>query len=302
MRGFHGAGKRRSYFEGWYFKQQNGRDTVALIPAFHRDKTGKPSASLQILTDTESASLPFPAEAFYASRNKLMIRIGDCLFSEHGCLLDARKDGFEIHGQLDYGPFRRPKYDMMGPFRYVPFMECRHSVFSLIHSVNGDLVINGKTISFRGGTGYAEGDRGTSFPGRYLWAQCCRGKESFMVSVADIPFYGIHFVGCLGFWYLNGKEHRIGTYAGARPLHMDGKKIVLRQGRVLLCIEALENHGQPLKAPHFGSMSQTIHESAACRVHFHASERQKVLFDFESSQASFESHWEKNDILQQGSS
>ncbi|WZL77765.1 hypothetical protein QBE55_09405 [Eubacteriales bacterium mix99] len=301
MRSFHGAGKCRSYFEGWYFKQQNGRDTVALIPAFHRDETGKPSASLQILTDTESVSLPFPAEAFSAERNRLKIRIGDCFFSEQGCRLDAKKDDFEIHGQLNYGPFRKPKYDMMGPFRFVPFMECRHSVFSLIHSVNGDLVINGKTILFRGGTGYAEGDRGTSFPGRYLWAQCCRGRESFMVSVADIPFFGNSFVGCLGFWYQDGKEHRIGTYAGARPLHMDEKKIVLRQGRVLLCIEALEARGQPLKAPQFGNMSRTIHESAACRVYFHASDRQRVLFDFESSQASFESNWEKSGTAQQKS-
>ncbi|HBG76112.1 MAG TPA: hypothetical protein DDW86_04040, partial [Clostridiales bacterium] len=51
----------------------------------------------------------------------------------------------------------------------------------------------------------------------------------------------------------------------------------------------LEARGQPLKAPQFGNMSRTIHESAACRVYFHASDRQRVLFDFESSQASFES-------------
>ena len=141
MGSFHGERKRRSYFEGWYFKQQNGRDTVALIPAFHRDESGKPSASLQILTDTESDSdsfcLDFPPEAFCADRRKLLVRTGNCIFSERGCRLDGKDSDFEIHGDLEYSPFFRPKYDIMGPFRFVPFMECRHSVFSLVHRVNG---------------------------------------------------------------------------------------------------------------------------------------------------------------------
>ena len=34
---FYGS-SRLPYFEGWYLKQQNGRDTVALIPAIHIDR------------------------------------------------------------------------------------------------------------------------------------------------------------------------------------------------------------------------------------------------------------------------
>ena len=36
---FYGS-SRLPYFEGWYLKQQNGRDTVALIPAIHIDRRG----------------------------------------------------------------------------------------------------------------------------------------------------------------------------------------------------------------------------------------------------------------------
>ena len=291
MHSFHGTNKRRSYFEGWYFKHQNGRDTAALIPAFHTDETGKPSASLQVLTDLESVSLDFPAEAFLADRHRLLVRLGDCLFSELGCILDVKTEDYQIRGKLYYGPFLRPKYDIMGPFRFVPFMECRHSVFSLFHRVNGDLIINGREIHFDEGTGYTEGDRGVSFPGRYLWTQCCRNGNSIMLSVADIPFLGGSFIGCIGFLLLNGKEHRIGTYLGAKLLHISENKIVLRQDRLILCIEAQENRAQPLRAPHFGNMTRTIHESAACSVHFHCSFRQKTLFDFVSDQASFENHW-----------
>lgn len=46
-----GSFKRpRGYFKGWYFKQQNDTDTVALIPAFHTDDCGNSSASLQVIT------------------------------------------------------------------------------------------------------------------------------------------------------------------------------------------------------------------------------------------------------------
>ena len=55
-------------------------------------------------------------------------------------------------------------YDIMVPFRWVPGMECRHSVFSMKHSVNGEIRINGKSYLFHHGTGYWEGDRGRSFP------------------------------------------------------------------------------------------------------------------------------------------
>ena len=64
MHSFHGTGKRRSYFEGWYFKQQNEEDTVALIPAFHVNATGQASASLQVITNEGSCYVSFPNRHF----------------------------------------------------------------------------------------------------------------------------------------------------------------------------------------------------------------------------------------------
>ena len=46
-------------FEGWYFKQQNASQTVALIPALHQEPNGQRAASLQIITDDESYIVPF---------------------------------------------------------------------------------------------------------------------------------------------------------------------------------------------------------------------------------------------------
>ena len=49
---YHGATRRRSYFEGWYLKHQtqSGR-ALSLIPALHIDAEGRRTASLQVITE-----------------------------------------------------------------------------------------------------------------------------------------------------------------------------------------------------------------------------------------------------------
>ena len=47
--------------------------------------------------------------------------------------------GLNVNGRLDFGTLTPIKYDIMGPFALVPFMECRHSVISMRHPVWGAL-------------------------------------------------------------------------------------------------------------------------------------------------------------------
>ena len=68
MKYFYGANKKKSYFEGWYLKQQNQRDTLAFIPAWHVDRKGRAQASLQVIANQDCWSLDYPAEAFAAAR------------------------------------------------------------------------------------------------------------------------------------------------------------------------------------------------------------------------------------------
>lgn len=104
----------------------------------------------------------------------------------------------------------------MGPFRYVPFLQCRHSVFSMRHSVHGQFCVNGTTYIFQNATGYIEGDRGYSFPRKYAWTQCSFPGGALMLSIADIPFCGFHFTGIISIVHLQGKEYRLATYLGAK--------------------------------------------------------------------------------------
>ena len=171
-------------------------------------------------------------------------------------------------GKLDFGQLWPLKYDIMGPFALVPFMECRHSVWSMRHSVTGNVWINGQKYSFDNAWGYWEGDRGWSFPKEYVWTQCCFRGGSLMLSVADIPMAGIHFTGIIGVVLWQGKEYRIATYLGAKVVQMHNKMIRVMQGSLELEVRLLEASERPLKAPVKGDMIRTIHESASCRAFY----------------------------------
>lgn len=291
MYSFHGSKKHHSYFEGWYLKQQNDDSAVAFIPAFHVSEDGKQSASLQVITKEISYHIKYPIQKFKASQNRFRVQIGDNLFSEYGCRLNCKIKGFEMRGSLRYSPFRKPDYDIMGPFRYVPFMECRHSVFSLTHAVSGSISINDKEYSFSNDIGYMEGDRGNSFPKRYIWTGCNWGENCVMVSIADIPFFGGSFIGCIGSILLKGKEYRIATYLGVKLLHLSENMIYLSQGYLTLLVELLEPNTKPLYAPQNGKMERTIHESIACKVRYTCIYKEKIIFQFSSNQASYEGSW-----------
>ncbi len=275
----------RDYFCGWYIKCQNGRQTVAFIAAYHITNNVK-SCSLQIITDDGAWNVEYPYGEFHMDENG--VTIGLNVFTKQGCHLDVREENLTVTGDLAFGDFAPIAYDIMGPFKYVPFMECRHSVFSMKHTVDGALCINGEAFPFDMGVGYIEGDRGYSFPKDYVWTQCCFPEGSIMLSVADIPFCGIHFNGVICVIHHEGREYRLATYLGARAVKIRDGEVVIRQGRKMLTVRRLEIKGHPLAAPVSGSMSRTIRESAACRTYYHYQEDGKTVFEFESHQAAFE--------------
>jgi len=290
MRSFYGAEKRRSYFEGWYFKQQNDTETVAFIPAWHVDSAGRSSASLQVITGGGSYCADFPARAFEADETRLLVRVGASVFSSRGCKLDLQTEGLSVQGMLRYGPLLSPRGDIMGPLCHVPFLPCRHGVFSLRHTVSGTLTLNGTPIVFDNGTGYLEGDRGRSFPRRYLWTQCLFPGGSLMLSAAEFPFPG--FTGCVGFVLTGGQEYRIATYRGGTAESVSNRALVLRQGGLMVRAELLGGDAHSLRAPQAGCMTRTIREGAACRVHYVCTQNGRTLLDLISDQAGFEGNWD----------
>lgn len=48
----------------------------------------------------------------------------------------------------------------MGQFQWFANTECAHSVFSMRHTLHGQVQINNDVLDFNGGIGYIEADRG----------------------------------------------------------------------------------------------------------------------------------------------
>ena len=161
---YHGQHREHSYFEGWYFKQQANGRTLAVIPGISMAADGRKTAFIQVITESASHFVAYPFSAFEARRSPLGVRIGQSVFTAEGLFLDIREPDLTLRGKLHYGELTPLESDIMGPFRSMPLMECRHRVISMRHTVQGRLNYQGETLVFDGGVGYMEMDWGTSFP------------------------------------------------------------------------------------------------------------------------------------------
>lgn len=281
------------YFEGWYFKQQSEESSIALIPAVHRERGQIKKASLQIITNEESFVIDYPFTAVDFQTNPLSVRLGKSFFSNNGITVNVESKECQLKGQLKFSQMIAPKKDIMGPFAKVPFMQCRHSLFSMKHKVTGILELNHKKIDFSQGLGYIEGDRGRSFPKEYLWTQCFFSQNeatngSVMLAVADIPMPWGSFTGTIGFLLWKGKEYRFATYYGARIFSLTKNSVEIVQGVYKLRVELIESKHHDLNAPVVGGMNRQIKESICCRANYKFFEGERLLLDVTSDKASFE--------------
>ena len=273
------------YFCGWYFRCQSESQTIALIPAIHI-AGGKRTGSIQIISDNGCWNTVLPDGSVNAKTP--CAALGKSRFREDGLRLSLHDEAVDAEGELRFGAFTPLRYDIMGPFRYVPFMECRHSVFSMRHRVSGHLRVNGTDYRFENDSGYIEGDRGSSFPRQYAWTQCFLDGGSLMLSVAEIPLGPVRFTGIIGAVCLHGHEYRLATYLGARVMKCAGGELVIRQGDMTLTAALLEKNAAELCAPENGAMTRLIRENAACRARYELMKGSQKLLSTEVENAAFE--------------
>ncbi len=102
----------------------------------------------------------------------------------------------------------------MGPYGWIPMMECNHGVVSLDHELTGILKVDGTPMDFTGGRGYAEKDWGKSFPAGYVWMQSnhfTADRTSFVGSIAIVPWLFSAFpgfiIGLLARWSTASIRH-----------------------------------------------------------------------------------------------
>jgi tocopherol cyclase len=282
---FQGAAKTRRYFEGWYFKLLNKDQSAALaiIPGVAMDETGQKQAFIQVLDGKKQTARyhKFEFESFVSSTTKFHISIGNNSFSANHIELDLPG----LSGRLDFAqtvPWPSPWYSpgIMGPFAFVPFMECYHGIVSMDHAITGDFTVDGKVTSFSGGRGYTEKDWGRSFPSAYVWMQSNHFSLpgiSVKASVARIPWIRNSFTGFIAGIWLHDRLIRFTTYNGTslRKLRIDLTKIelVLENKRYLLSIVAWRDAATSLASPLQGLMDGRIEESMTSRLEIKLTDR-----------------------------
>jgi len=277
------------YFEGFYVRCTTESDSLAVI--FGRQKSGKDASSfIQIITKDASFGVTYGTNVqCIFKEKKFEVRVGDSFADKSGLSLDIDAENFSVKGRVNFGEFTKIKYGCMGPLSALPLMECKHYVVSMKHTLQGQIVLNGKEYDFDDGIGYIEGDKGKSFPQKYFWSQCSDKGISLFASAARIPYLGIRFMGTICVAHFEDKEYRFATYLGAKVKQIDEKNLRIRQGKRELTVEVLdEKKGLPLAAPSLGKMTRVIKESLMRTVCYRLTNGEKVLFDFTSNLAAHE--------------
>lgn len=275
---FQGWGKKRNYFEGWYFKIVSGdeRTALALIPGIAMDKKGNKQAFIQVLDGVNKTAVyhRFDANLFKPAEGRFNLEIGANSFSENHLHLNLPG----LQGRLLFEnnvPWPKKIYSpgIMGPYAFAPFMECYHGIVSMDHTITGELFIENKFVVFENGRGYIEKDWGHSFPSAYFWMQSNHFTKpgiSLKCSVAKIPWITKSFTGFIGGLWLHDKLFRFTTYNGTklRQSFADEKKVVLvlENNQYLLEILAHRDKSTCLASPIGGLMDGRIEESMTATI------------------------------------
>jgi tocopherol cyclase len=275
---FHGDVLTAPFFEGWYIKLVTAdlSEAFAFIPGISITKDGAGShAFVQVLNGSsgEVQVVDYPVDEFYWDPRAFDVHIGGSHFSLEGINLDLNTENGAIHGSVRFGkmiswPVMFHSPGVMGPFGWLPFMECNHGVLGLDHALEGAWQFGDRVVDFSGGRGYIEKDWGSAFPKRWIWMQTNHFSQrgtSLTASVAVVPMFGFAFNGLIVGLYHQGKLHAFTTYNGAKVIRQElddnGVELVFERGMERLRVKGTRKAGGVLKAPTLAGMDRRIVES-----------------------------------------
>ncbi len=256
---------------------------IAIIPGVAMDESGQRQSFIQVLdgTDKSAEYHKFAFDSFQAKKGIHQVHISDNIFSRDSIQLHLP----DLSGNVEMShlvPWPSSWYSpgIMGPFSYVPMMQCYHGILSMDHSLSGLLEYKGRSIDFTEGRGYMEKDWGRSFPSAYFWMQSNHFSQSgisMKASVAKIPWLGSSFVGFIAGVWLGDQLIQFTTYnrSKLRKSYADGEKVllVMESPKHLLEIHAIRAAATELASPILGFMDGRIEESMESRLQVKLTEK-----------------------------
>lgn len=281
----------KNYFEGWYFKNTGNEGGISFIPGININDKSKKSF-VQIITNDSSYFVDYNIEDFNFSANPFYIKIGENTFSKDGININIKDDkqNLNVYGNIKYSDSESISKNLlnpniMGPFSYVPNMECNHAILAMKNNINGLININNKEINFNNNFGYIEKDWGYSFPKSYIWCEANnfeKSNASFMLSIADIDYKLFNFRGIICDLIIEDKEFKFTTYNNAKlvkyGVNNNSINITLRKGLYDLNIKSEYNIGNKLAAPVKGKMERNIYESICETIALELKRKGEIIF------------------------
>lgn len=286
---FQGNLNKKNYFEGWYYKQVSSdkKTSLSFIPGISLNPKDSHSFIQYILIEnkegkekeTHTGYLRFELDDFSVSNKPFRVQIGSSVFTEDFVQIDFEDAFYHFKGKIELADFytiERRLYSptIMGPFAYIPKMQCYHGVISMSHDLSGEIKINNEKVDFNNGLGYIEKDWGNAFPKKYIWLHSNHFSDkstSLFFSVALIPFYFTEFEGFIVNLVYQRKEYRFATYnqstievieinEGYAHLHLENKKASLE-------IKAqITNQGKLIAPTKDGKMMKSIKEGISGKI------------------------------------
>ncbi|NRB64535.1 MAG: hypothetical protein HRU40_16160 [Saprospiraceae bacterium] len=299
---FRGWGRKKTYFEGWYYKMvsPNLDQAIACIPGISFDEQGNGHAFIQVMygIDQKMEYFEFEIKDFEPSARHFSVQIGDNFFSKDRiiCNLPSLKIDCHFEDHLDW-PRTIWAPGIMGWYSFVPFMQCYHDVISMDHTMTGAIEVDRQIISMDGGKGYLEKDWGGSFPSTWIWMQAnhfpTQSKPvSLFTSIANIPWLGSSFIGFIAGFLWEGKIYRFGTYLKTKrftSIYQGEVRIEFDSGKYNLEIIGRPGPNVPLRSPVSGQMTGKVNESLLAEITVVFSHKRKgILYTGTSAMAGLE--------------
>jgi len=292
--------KNKNYFEGWYFKNTNKEKGISFIPGINIEEENI-KAFIQVITNDSSFFVNYDINDFEYNNELFLIKIGNNSFSKEGIHIDIKdkEQNLNINGDIKYTNNKNISTNLMqpnimGPFSYIPFMECNHAILSMQNNANGSIEINNTILNFEDDMGYIEKDWGCSFPKTYIWCQGNNFQKSnacFMLSIANVPFKMFNFRGMICVLLIDDKQYKFTTYNNSKivgyEINDKSLNITLKKDDYFFNIKSTIEEGQKLSAPVRGKMEKDILESINSSIEVTLRKNDEIIFSDISTNCRF---------------
>lgn len=262
------GGKRKNYFEGWYFKCQYNDKIYSFIVGISNSIKEKHSF-IQYIDNKNSHYFSYPITDFSYDKTDMTIKISGNIFSLKGIECNIIANNITINADLrfdNHNLFKKTLFcpSVMGIFGYIP-LSCNHCVVSTSFNVNGKITYNSVELSING-LGYIEKDFGKAFPLNYYWTQGQNESISIMFALAYPLLLGIKGFLCIVNY--KDKQYNLSLYKGTKltikQINDEHSQFILISNKLELhlCITGNKLNAQKLHSPiNGGNMNGIIKEN-----------------------------------------